>query len=111
PAHRDEERRVDRGIHHALPDRLELAGVRDIARERRREIARLLARSYGGDVKRRESVRELLQRRRERLALAQHRAQALEDGAKLRAPLLLRERLDRLDQRQAGRAQPAQLLP
>jgi len=96
----DEEHRIDRGVDHALADRLELAGVRDVARERRREVAGLLARLHRGDVQRREGLRELLERRRERLAFPQHRDEPLYHPAPFAAALLLPERFDRLDERQ-----------
>ncbi len=106
----DEEHRIDRGVDHALADRLELAGVRHVARECRREVAGLLARLHRGDVQRREGLRELLERRRERLAFPQHRDEPLYHAAPFAAALLLPERFDRLDERQPGVDQHAQLL-
>src|SRR5207302_6681532 len=93
-----------------LADRLELARVRDIARERRREIAGFLARLHRGDVQRREGLRELLERRRERLAFLQHRDEPLYHSAPFVAAFLLPERVDRLDERQPRVDQHAQLL-
>ena len=65
----DQEHRIDRGVDRALADRLELRLVGDVARERRREVARLLRGAHRGDVERREHRRRLLERGGERLAL------------------------------------------
>src|SRR4029077_20979789 len=62
-ADREKQRRIDRRVDQALADRLELVLVGDIAHERGREIARLLARLNGGDVQGWEGLGKLLHRR------------------------------------------------
>jgi hypothetical protein len=109
-ADRHQEQRIDGGVDHALAHRFDLLGVADVAGQRGRKIARALGRAHRSDVEPGKRVRKLFERARERAAFAQHRGDALEQRTCLGAPLLLRERIDRLDERQPGADQHAQLL-
>src|SRR5262249_17816732 len=94
--------RIDRRTDQFLAEQIDLLLIRDVAHERLADRARALARPHRRDVQRRKARRQLFERGRERAPLEETRANLLERTARARAGLLLRERVDRLDEREAG---------